>query len=97
MDLLYIFDPLQHLNWSAHHSNLCPCYFIANCLYSVLHLGQAVYFKPRLYWLIPTMVICGIGEVIGWAGRLINSRHPIDDNAFMTQYVLSIASRREKI
>ncbi|KAF7364297.1 hypothetical protein MSAN_01089600 [Mycena sanguinolenta] len=48
-----------------------------------LHVGQATYF--RMWWLFPTAVLCGVGEVIGWSGRLWSSITPIDDTPFTIQ------------
>jgi hypothetical protein len=50
-----------------------------------LHIGQAVYF--RLWFLFPTAVLCGIGEVIGWSGRLWASFNVLNRNAFLMQCV----------
>ncbi|KAF8127514.1 RTA1 like protein-domain-containing protein, partial [Mycena galopus ATCC 62051] len=35
---------------------------------TILHVGQATYF--RTWWLFPTAVLCGIGDLIGWGARL---------------------------
>ncbi|KAF8579289.1 RTA1 like protein [Ramaria rubella] len=59
-------------------------------LTSVIHLGQAFVFKPRLYWLIPTTTMCGVGEVIGWSGRLWSSKNPENGNAFLVQISTTI-------
>ncbi|KAF8579280.1 RTA1 like protein [Ramaria rubella] len=61
-------------------------------LTSIIHLGQAFIFKPRLYWLIPTTVMCGVGEVIGWSGRLWSSKNPENANAFLIQISTTIIS-----
>ncbi|KAK7045886.1 envelope glycoprotein [Paramarasmius palmivorus] len=38
------------------------------------HVGQAVYF--RTWWLLLTVVVCGILEVAGWSARLWSSWSP---------------------
>ncbi|KAK7064963.1 RTA1 like protein-domain-containing protein [Favolaschia claudopus] len=50
---------------------------------TALHVGQATYF--RLWWLLPTAVLCGIGEVIGWSGRLWSSISPLASTPFTIQ------------
>ncbi|KAJ7194341.1 RTA1 like protein-domain-containing protein [Mycena pura] len=37
----------------------------------ILHIGQATYY--RMWWLFPTACLCGLGEVVGWSGRLWSS------------------------
>jgi hypothetical protein len=44
-----------------------------------------VYF--RLWFLIPTVVLCGIGEITGWSGRLWSSLNVLNGNAFLMQCV----------
>jgi len=57
---------------------------------TLLHLGQAFYYKPRLYWIIPTVALCGLGEVIGWSGRLWSSKNPLNGNAYLMQITCTI-------
>ena len=54
----------------------------------VIHLAEAFYFRPGFYWLIPTTALCGVGEIIGWSGRLWSSKNPFNGTAFLMQYVL---------
>ncbi|KAJ7732438.1 RTA1 like protein [Mycena metata] len=35
---------------------------------TILHIGQAICY--RTWWLLPTAALCGIGELLGWSGRL---------------------------
>ncbi|KAF8587164.1 RTA1 like protein [Ramaria rubella] len=71
---------------------ICITFVALFGLTSIIHLGQAFVFKPRLYWLIPTTVMCGIGEVIGWCGRLWSSKNPENGNAFLMQISTTIIS-----
>ncbi|KAF7308131.1 hypothetical protein HMN09_00660600 [Mycena chlorophos] len=52
-------------------------------LSTALHAAQAVYF--RLWWLLPTAVLCGLGELIGWSGRLWSSQSPLLGTPFEMQ------------
>ncbi|KAJ6496238.1 RTA1-like protein [Mycena sanguinolenta] len=52
-------------------------------LSTALHVAQATYF--RMWWLFLTAVLCGVGEVIGWSGRLWSSITPIDKTPFTIQ------------
>ncbi|KIO22638.1 hypothetical protein M407DRAFT_27826 [Tulasnella calospora MUT 4182] len=59
---------------------ICVLFVVLYSLTSAAHLGQATYY--RMWWLFPTMVIGGVGEIIGWAGRTWSSRNYFSDNAF---------------
>ncbi|KAF8194060.1 RTA-like protein, partial [Mycena galopus ATCC 62051] len=50
---------------------------------TILHIGQAIYF--RIWWLFPTAVACGVGEIIGWSGRLWSSQNPYAYTPFLIQ------------
>ncbi|KAJ7219802.1 RTA1 like protein-domain-containing protein [Mycena haematopus] len=55
---------------------------------TVLHIGQATYF--RTWWLLPTAVFCGIGELLGWSGRLWSSQNPTANTPFIIQICATI-------
>jgi len=57
----------------------------------VVHVVQAIKF--RLWWLLPTAVVCGILEIIGWSGRLWSSKSPYSRTPFLMQCVLIVTSR----
>ncbi|KAI0692285.1 RTA1 like protein-domain-containing protein [Cytidiella melzeri] len=57
---------------------------------TALHLSQAIWFK--IWWLIPTAVLAGIGETIGWVGRYWSSRNFLDSDAFLMQITTTIIS-----
>ncbi|KAF8148357.1 RTA1 like protein-domain-containing protein [Mycena galopus ATCC 62051] len=59
-------------------------------LSTVLHVGQGIYY--RMWWLFPTACLCGVGEVIGWAGRLWSSISPTLHDPFMMQIVSLVVS-----
>ena len=51
-----------------------------------IHLGQAV--RYRMWWLIPTAVLAGLGEVLGWSGRLWSSRNLPLNTPFLIQWAI---------
>ncbi|KAJ7466500.1 RTA1-like protein [Mycena latifolia] len=57
---------------------------------TALHIGQATYY--RMWWLFPTACLCGIGEVVGWSGRLWSSFSPSFYDPFMMQIVSTVIS-----
>jgi len=67
------------------------CTFVALFgLTTIVHILEALFFKPRLYWLIPTTAMCGIGEILGWSGRLWSSKNPLNGTAFLIQICTTI-------
>lgn len=42
---------------------ICILFVVLYGITSAVHLAQAV--RYRLWWLIPSAVLCGVGEVIG--------------------------------
>lgn len=69
---------------------ICVTFVTLFSLTTIVHLIQALFIKPRLYWLLPTTVLCGLGEVIGWSGRLWSSKNSIERDAFMIQICCTI-------
>ncbi|KAJ7501062.1 RTA1-domain-containing protein [Mycena galericulata] len=57
---------------------------------TIAHLSQATWF--RTWWLLPTAVLCGIGELIGWSGRLWSSLSPTAETPFLMQISTTIIS-----
>ncbi|KAK7681636.1 hypothetical protein QCA50_015370 [Cerrena zonata] len=53
-----------------------------------IHLIQAVCF--RQWWLVPTVVLCGIGEALGWGGRIWSFYEPLDQTPYLVQIVALI-------
>ncbi|VDC01748.1 unnamed protein product [Peniophora sp. CBMAI 1063] len=52
------------------------------------HVIQAMYFK--LWFLLPTAVLCGVGELAGWTGRLMSSNNVLNHNGFLIQITSTI-------
>ncbi|KAH8089893.1 RTA1-domain-containing protein [Cristinia sonorae] len=57
-------------------------------LTTAVHIGQAIYF--RMWVLFPTVVLAGVGEILGWSGRLWSSYSPLDQNPYLMQIVATI-------
>ncbi|KAJ7120225.1 RTA1-like protein [Mycena epipterygia] len=55
---------------------------------TILHIGQATYY--RMWWLLPTAALCGVGELLGWGGRLWSSISPIANTPFTIQISTTI-------
>ncbi|KAH7338435.1 RTA1 like protein-domain-containing protein [Rhizoctonia solani] len=54
------------------------------------HLFEAIYF--RTMYMIPTLVLCGVGELLGWGGRYWGHVDPLSRDAFMMQISTTIIS-----
>ncbi|KLO17013.1 RTA1 like protein [Schizopora paradoxa] len=52
-----------------------------------VHLVEAFYF--RLWWLLPTVVLAGIGEILGWAARYWSS---FSDGTLNTPFMIQICT-----
>ena len=50
-----------------------------------MHLFQAV--RYRMWWLLPTVCLCGLLEVLGWSARLWSSINPFIVIPFQIQWV----------
>ncbi|KAJ7075210.1 RTA1-like protein [Mycena belliarum] len=55
---------------------------------TILHLGQAI--RYRMWWLLPTACLCGVGELVGWGGRLWSSYSPTEKTPYMMQITTTI-------
>lgn len=69
---------------------VCALYVSLYGLSTLLHTAQAV--QHRLWWLLATAVCCGIGEIIGWSGRLWSSLSPLELTPFLIQISTTILS-----
>lgn len=66
---------MQSVSFSAYNTNATSLV--------VAHLCQGLWL--RMWWTLPTIVLAGLLEVLGWSGRLWSSYNPMNDNAFMIQ------------
>ncbi|KAF8871610.1 RTA1-domain-containing protein [Infundibulicybe gibba] len=55
---------------------------------SVVHVGQSI--VSRMWWLLPTVGLCGILEIIGWSARLWSSMNPRAESPFEMQITATI-------
>lgn len=69
---------------------VCIVFLTFFAISGLLHLGQA--FKWRTWWMIPTMVVGCLGEVIGWSGRLWSSQNVTLLDPFLMQITTTIIS-----
>lgn len=61
----------------------CIAFTVVFSLLTIAHLGLAIKFK---YWAaIATMVVGGLLEIIGWAGRLWSAKNPLLWDNFIMQ------------
>jgi len=52
---------------------ICTLFVTLFSITTLVHAGQATYY--RMWWLLPTVCLAGIAEVIGWSGRLWSSKN----------------------
>jgi hypothetical protein len=55
---------------------------------TIIHVGQASYY--RMWWLLPTVGLCGLLEILGWAARLWSSFSPTLSSPFEMQITCTI-------
>ncbi|KAJ7082297.1 RTA1-like protein [Mycena epipterygia] len=70
------------------HPGVAILFLVFFGISTLLHAGQAVYF--RMWWLLPTACLCGVGELVGWYGRLWSSFSPDNGNAYLMQITTTI-------
>ncbi|KAJ6498226.1 RTA1 like protein-domain-containing protein [Mycena vulgaris] len=56
----------------------------------IMLVGQATYYC--MWWLFPMACLCGIGELVGWSGRLWSSFSPSFGDPYMMQITSTIIS-----
>ncbi|KAF9045120.1 RTA1 like protein-domain-containing protein [Panaeolus papilionaceus] len=68
--------------------NIAITFIVLFSVSTLLHLGQLT--KYRLWWLLPTVCLCGAMEIAGWAARLWSSYSPLLSSPFQMQITLTI-------
>lgn len=64
-------------------SRLWPLYFSHAIRISAAHSLEAIFF--RAWYMLPTLVLCGACELLGWAGRYWGHLSPYNRDPFMMQ------------
>ncbi|KAJ7323861.1 RTA1-domain-containing protein [Mycena albidolilacea] len=72
------------------HEYVAIIFVILFGISTILHIGQATYY--RMWWLLPTACLCGLGELVGWSGRLWSSFSPSFSDPYMMQITSTIIS-----
>lgn len=67
-------------------TSICILFVVLYSLTALLHLAQAA--SSRVWWMIPTVVLCGLYETFGWAARLWSSNNVQDMVPFSIQCVI---------
>ncbi|KAI0263773.1 RTA1 like protein-domain-containing protein [Gloeopeniophorella convolvens] len=67
---------------------ICIVFVTLFGLSTLIHTLQGIHY--RLWWLLPTAVLCGLLEVIGWSGRLWSSQNPFLSTPFLMQIATTI-------
>jgi len=67
---------------------VCAVFVALFSITTIGHVAEALYF--RLWWLLPTVCLAGLGEIIGWIGRLWSSHSPGDLNPYLIQICCTI-------
>ncbi|KAI0735122.1 RTA1 like protein [Earliella scabrosa] len=82
-DSVFGFDPNKPLYGYTPTRSACYIFVILFSITTLLHSYQAV--RYRAWWLIPTVVIAGVGEVVGWGARVKGSYEPFARMPFIIQ------------
>ena len=62
---------------------ICILFVALYSLTILVHVAQAT--RLRVWWMIPTVVLCGLSEIIEWAARLWRSNTELDVDPYLTQ------------
>jgi len=66
---------------------ICVTFISLFASVTFVHLVETIYFK--IWWLLPTVVLAGIGEIIGWSARYWSS---FNDGIESTPFLIQIST-----
>ncbi|CAE6428351.1 unnamed protein product [Rhizoctonia solani] len=67
---------------------VCILFIILFSLTTVVHVLQAFWLK--VWYMLPTLALCGLVETIGWAGRYWGHKNPYNRSPFLMQICTTI-------
>ncbi|KAF8317965.1 RTA1-like protein [Clavulina sp. PMI_390] len=84
--------PKKHTNPYGYNPTLyvCALFVALFSLSTLVHLIQALW--KRKWYLLPTVVIGGCGEIIGWSARLWSAKNVCNGTPFLMQISTTIIS-----
>ncbi|KAG8980886.1 hypothetical protein FRB95_009301 [Tulasnella sp. JGI-2019a] len=68
---------------------VCIVFVALFSLTGLVHLYQSFRYRLKSWW-IPTVVTCGLVEVLGWSGRIWGSQNVWSQNPYIMQIVCTI-------
>ncbi|TFK64943.1 RTA1-domain-containing protein [Pluteus cervinus] len=83
-------DPSDSAYGYLPTETICILFLVLFTLSTVVHTGQATYY--RMWWLFPSVILGGLGEILGWSGRLWSNRNLDLQTPFMIQISTTIIS-----
>ncbi|CAE6447295.1 unnamed protein product [Rhizoctonia solani] len=67
---------------------VCILFIILFSLTTVVHILQAFWIK--VWYMLPTLALCGLVEIIGWVGRYWGHKNPYNRSPFLMQICTTI-------
>ncbi|CAE6473367.1 unnamed protein product [Rhizoctonia solani] len=67
---------------------ICILFIILFSLTTMAHILQAVWLK--VWYMLPTLALCGLVEILGWTGRYWGHENPYNRNPFLMQICTTI-------
>ncbi|KAG9126453.1 hypothetical protein FRC07_003347, partial [Ceratobasidium sp. 392] len=67
---------------------ICILFIVLFSLTTVTHVFQAT--RLKVWYMLPTLALCGLIEIIGWSGRLWGHFNTISSSPFMMQICTTI-------
>ncbi|KDN48643.1 hypothetical protein RSAG8_02630, partial [Rhizoctonia solani AG-8 WAC10335] len=74
---------------------VCILFIVLFSLTTMAHILQAFWLK--VWYMFPTLAICGLVEIIGWTGRYWGHENPYNRNPFLMQPVLSVSAHQPRV